>query len=118
MEDGKGARKSNDITATLTREARSANNKQKITEQTRAGITQETEIGQEKEPHSIFWQRQEISCPINSRQPNRNGNPTLQIASRHPDGQGRQQSRSGREEGWQQQLDYTPSCEEEEWLDQ
>ena len=94
-----------------------ANKKQKTTERTRAGSAQETEISHEKGPHRFLRPRQESSWPNNSRQPNRNCNPTPRIASRHSDGQGRQRSRSRRKGGQQQQLAYT-SCEEEEGQEQ
>jgi hypothetical protein len=91
----------------------SANYKQKTTEQTQARSAQETEIGHEKGPHRFLWPWQESSWPNNSRQPNQYCTPTLCIASRHSNGQGRQRSRSGRKEGQQQQLVYTSHEEKE-----
>jgi hypothetical protein len=49
------------------------NPKRQTTEQTQAGSTQETAIGHEEGPQKLLWPRQEISSPINSRQPNCNG---------------------------------------------
>jgi hypothetical protein len=52
------------------------NPKRQTTEQMQAGSAQETAIGHEEGPQKLLLPRQEISSPINSRQPNRNG-PTM-----------------------------------------
>jgi len=74
MEDEKGARKSNDITATPIREARTTSGKQQSEREQK--LPKKPRSAMKKDLTAFFRQRQELSWPNNSRQPNRNGNPT------------------------------------------
>jgi hypothetical protein len=112
MEDGKGARKSNNITATSIREARTTSKKQQS--ERKQELANKLRSAMKKNLTAYFGKGKRSPGPTTAGNPI---NPMPQIACRHSDGHGRQRSRSGREEGQQQQLAYT-SREEEEGQEQ
>ncbi len=75
MEEGKGARKSDNITATLMRTAVTPNNKQQSKREQEA--PKKPQSAMKKGLKKLLQPRQEISSPINSRQPNRNSPTTM-----------------------------------------
>ena len=96
MEDGKGAHKSNDITATPIRKALPTSGKQQS--KSEQELPKKPRSAMKKDLTAYFGKGKRSPVPTTA------GNPIEtviqpQIANRHSDGQGRQRRRSGREEG-------------------
>ncbi len=70
-EGGRGARKSNNISATPMRTVVTHFDKQQS--KRKQDAPQKIMIGYEEGPKNLFWSRQEITYPVDGRKPNHNG---------------------------------------------
>ncbi len=111
MEDRKGARKSDDITATPIRKALpTSGNQQSEHEQV---LPKKPRSALKKDLTAYFIDGKRSPVPTTAGNPIDTAIQRRKFATRHSKGQGRQQNRSGREDGRHQQLAYTYREEKE-----